>query len=183
MGSRAHRQGFDFSVFRCSSKRLRSAALIEVIVAWTSKRPVKSLMARFQTEAQMIVGHGIDVVELKSIEDRLDVEDGDWVEGAFSREEQEQADPPPNRVQYFAGRYAAKEAVAKALGTGFTEDVAWLDIEILRAHSGAPEVRLSEGAHVVARTLGISRWFISISHSGTYAIASAIAEAASPTGL
>jgi len=129
----------------------------------------------------MIVGHGIDVVELRSIEDRLDAEDGDWVEGAFSLEEQEQADPPPNRVEYFAGRYAAKEAVAKALGTGFTEDVAWLDIEILRSHSGAPEARLSEGALAVAQALGISRWLISISHSGAYAIASAIAEAAPPT--
>ena len=125
----------------------------------------------------MIVGHGIDVVELRSIEDRLASDENDWVEGAFSYDEQEQADPPPNRVHYFAGRYAAKEAVAKALGTGFNEEVAWLDVEILRSPSGAPGVRLSEGALDVARTLGISRWFISISHSGAYAVASAIAEA------
>ena len=129
----------------------------------------------------MIVGHGIDVVELKSIEERLDAEEDDWVEGAFSLQEQAQADPPPNRVHYFAGRYAAKEAVAKALGTGFTGEIAWLDIEIIRSPSGAPEVRLSESALVVAKEQGISRWFISISHSGAYAVASAIAEAASLT--
>jgi holo-[acyl-carrier protein] synthase len=129
----------------------------------------------------MIVGHGIDIVELRSIEERLASDEDDWVDGAFSHEEQEQADLPPNRVHFFAGRYAAKEAVAKALGTGFTEEVAWLDVEILRSPSGAPEVRLSEGAQVVARTLGISRWFISISHSGAYAVASAIAEAGSLT--
>ena len=93
----------------------------------------------------MIVGHGIDVVELSSIEKRLASAENDWVEGAFSHDEQEQADPPPNRVNYFAGRYAAKEAVAKALGTGFNENVTWLDVEILRSSSGATEVRLSEG--------------------------------------
>ena len=94
----------------------------------------------------MIVGHGIDVVELSSIEKRLASAENDWVEGAFSHDEQEQADPPPNRVNYFAGRYAAKEAVAKALGTGFWDDVTWHDVEILRIRDGSPTVNLSGGA-------------------------------------
>lgn len=122
----------------------------------------------------MIVGHGVDIVELSVVEQRLEAGD-DWVEGAFTEAEQAEADPPPNRVQYFAGRYAAKEAVAKALGTGFTGEVAWLDVEILRLLSGAPHARLTEGALAVAESLGVTRWFVTIGHRGAYAIASAIA--------
>jgi holo-[acyl-carrier protein] synthase len=125
----------------------------------------------------MIVGHGIDITDLQSIEQRLSSSERDWIEGAFTVAEQEQADPSPNRVQYYAGRYAAKEAVAKALGTGFTGDVTWLDIEIVRSTTRAPEVRLSNGALEIARSKGISRWHLSISHGPAYAIASVIAVA------
>jgi len=125
----------------------------------------------------MIVGHGIDITDLQSIEQRLASSERDWIEGAFTVAEQEQADPSPNRVPYYAGRYAAKEAVAKALGTGFSGDVTWLDVEIVRLTTGAPEVRLSNGALEIARSKGISRWHLSISHSPAYAIASVIAVA------
>jgi holo-[acyl-carrier protein] synthase len=122
----------------------------------------------------MIVGHGIDIVELSMVEKCLEAGD-DWIDGAFTEAEQAEADAPPNRVQYFAGRYAAKEAVAKALGTGFTEEVAWLDVEILRLPSGAPYAKLTEGALAVAESLGVTRWFVTIGHRGAYAVASAIA--------
>jgi holo-[acyl-carrier protein] synthase len=125
----------------------------------------------------MIVGHGIDIAELQSVEQRLASSEGDWIEGAFTVAEQEQADPPPNHFAYYAGRYAAKEAVAKALGTGFSGDVTWLDIEIVRLTTGAPDVRLSNGALQIARSKGISGWLLSISHSPSYAIASVIAVA------
>ncbi len=125
----------------------------------------------------MIVGHGIDLVELALVEARLASAGTDWIDGAFTAAEQEQADPPPNRVAYFAGRYAAKEAVAKALGTGFSDEVAWLDVEVLRLPSGAPVVRLTEGARTVADGLGVRRVLVSISHRGAYAVASAIAVA------
>jgi holo-[acyl-carrier protein] synthase len=123
----------------------------------------------------MVIGHGIDIVEMRKIEYLLARSGGEWTEGAFTAAEREQADPPPNHLQYFAGRYAAKEAVAKALGTGFSDDVAWLDIEILRQPAGSPEVRLSGGALEAATDLGVSRWLVSISHSGDYAVASALA--------
>ena len=124
---------------------------------------------------QMIRGHGIDVVELARIQNHLNSPHDDWADAVFSADERAQADPPPHDIGFYAGRYAAKEAVAKALGTGFSDDVAWLDIEILRQPTGAPEVRLSGGALEVANTLGVTQWLISISHSGGYAVASAIA--------
>jgi holo-[acyl-carrier protein] synthase len=67
--------------------------------------------------------------------------------------------------------------VAKALGTGFSGDVAWIDIEILRQPTGSPDLRLSGGALETANALGITDWFISISHDGGHAVASAIAVA------
>ncbi|MFO0824974.1 MAG: holo-ACP synthase [Gemmataceae bacterium] len=122
----------------------------------------------------MVVGHGIDIVEIPLIEQRLEAGD-EWVVGAFTEAEQAEADPPPNRAQYFAGRYAVKEAVAKALGTGFTDEVVCLDVEVLRLPSGAPYATLTEGALAVAELLGITAWFVSIGHRGSYVIGSAIA--------
>jgi holo-[acyl-carrier protein] synthase len=123
----------------------------------------------------MIIGHGIDIEEFRRVERLLAPVASEWVEGVFTAAEREQADPAPNHFQFYAGRYAAKEAVAKALGTGFADDVAWLDVEILRQPTGAPSVRLSHGALAVATSLGVTRWLLSISHSGGYAVASAIA--------
>jgi holo-[acyl-carrier protein] synthase len=125
----------------------------------------------------MIRGHGIDIIELARIQTHLDSEHDDWVDAIFSADERAQADPPPHDIGFYAGRYAAKEAVAKSLGSGFSGDVAWLDIEILRQPTGAPGVRLSAGALETANALGITHWFISISHSGGYALASVIAVA------
>ena len=62
----------------------------------------------------------------------------DWLDGAFTESEQSGADAPPNTAQYFAARFAAKEAVVKALGTGFTDDVTWLDIEVRRKPTVVP---------------------------------------------
>ena len=123
----------------------------------------------------IIIGHGIDIFELDRVRQHLDRSDNDWLDAVFSPAEMAGADSPPNDVAYYAGRYAAKEAVAKALGTGFSGDVTWLDVEILRKATGAPEVRLSAGAAGVAAELGVTGWYLSISHGGAMAVASAIA--------
>jgi holo-[acyl-carrier protein] synthase len=125
--------------------------------------------------AMAIVGHGIDIIQLCDIQRRLNSREADWLEGTFSKAEMDLAGPAPHRTDYFGGHYAAKEAVAKALGTGFSDDVAWLDIEILKLPTGAPIVRLSGGAKNAADALGVDNWVVSIGHSGDYAIASAIA--------
>lgn len=109
------------------------------------------------------------------MERHLNATDTDWVESVFTDNERAQADPQPNTSLFYAGRYAAKEAVAKALGTGFADEVAWRDIEILRRPTGAVAANLRDGALNVANSLGISEWLISISHSGGFAVASAIA--------
>jgi holo-[acyl-carrier protein] synthase len=122
-----------------------------------------------------IIGHGIDVVEVRRIKEELDSPHKRWAEGFCSPLECAQADPPPVHARYYAGRFAAKEAVAKALGSGFSGDVTWRGIEILRSETGAPYVRLSNEVLEFAHSLGIVEWFVSISHCGELTMASVIA--------
>jgi holo-[acyl-carrier protein] synthase len=122
-----------------------------------------------------VIGHGIDVVEVASIKKELDSPNKKWAEQFCSAVEREQADSPPVHSRYYAGRFAGKEAVAKALGTGFASEITWRNIEILRHPSGAPYVRLSSEALAYAISLGITDWLISISHCGATTTASAIA--------
>jgi holo-[acyl-carrier protein] synthase len=124
-----------------------------------------------------IIGHGIDAVKVARIKRLLESPRRRWAEKFCSEAERKLAGEPPKHVRFYAGRYAAKEAVAKALGTGFAGEVTWHNIEILQIESGAPLVRLSNGALLYAASLGINRWFLSISHCGEIAFASAIAAA------
>src|SRR5207302_1669672 len=101
-----------------------------------------------------VIGHGIDIVEVARIEKLLADPDNDFLDGAFSGAEQQLAPEPHARAKHFAGRFAAKEAVVKALGTGFSQGIAWGEVEIGRDQSGAPAVALSGRALEVAAGLG-----------------------------
>ena len=81
----------------------------------------------------------------------------------------------PDLAVRLAGCFAAKEAVLKALGTGWSDGVAWTEVEIVHAPSGAPTVALSGCALEVAAERGVARWLLSLSHDGDYATATAIA--------
>ncbi len=122
-----------------------------------------------------IIGHGIDLVSIQSIKEELHSPNKRWADQFCSADEREQADAPPVHYRYYAGRFAGKEAVVKALGTGFAGDITWRGIEVLRLENGAPYVRFSDEAQALAASLGITDWFISISYSGDMAMASAIA--------
>lgn len=80
------------------------------------------------------------------------------------------------RIESLAARFAAKEAVAKALGTGvWRHGVAWTDIEVLKDQSGAPQLILHNAAATIAVTLGLTVWSLSLSHDGTHTIAFVVA--------
>jgi holo-[acyl-carrier protein] synthase len=121
-----------------------------------------------------IVGHGIDVESESRIAKLLETRER-WAEGIFSAQERAIAAEDGRAARFYAGRYAAKEAVAKAMGTGFADGVTVHGIDILRLDSDAPVVHLSEGAKEMAERLGITGWLISISHCGDLAVASVIA--------
>jgi holo-[acyl-carrier protein] synthase len=80
------------------------------------------------------------------------------------------------KYESYAGRFAAKEAVMKALGRGWGSRVRWLDIEVARARSGKPEIVLHDKTAQLAAELGIHRWALSITHTKKYGLAFVIAQ-------
>jgi holo-[acyl-carrier protein] synthase len=122
-----------------------------------------------------IVGHGIDIVETARIRRMLEEHGQRFLDRCFTAPELGYCAKNPRRyVEHLAGRFAAKEAVLKVLGTGWRGGIAWTDIEILPEPSGQPKVGLSGECLRIATKLGISRWHVSISHIETHATASAI---------
>ena len=126
-----------------------------------------------------IVGHEIDVTDIERFGRLINDRGGDFIVRCFTSRKKLGMNDTVNSTQNLAGKFAAKEAVAKALGTGFDGTVAPSDIEVLNTAKGEPTINLRGGAEKVARELRISRWCLSISHSETVAIASAIALASS----
>lgn len=122
-----------------------------------------------------IIGHGIDLVDLESLRRLMDEPADHFVMRCFTESERASAGNGPNRLDRLAGRFAAKEAVMKALGTGFGGKIGFPDVEIRTLPSGAPEVVLHGGAAEAAAALGVGRLLVSTSHAGGLAIASVIA--------
>ncbi len=125
-----------------------------------------------------IVGHGIDIVETGRIRRMIEEHGQHFLDRCFTSREQDYCLSNKTRsIEHFAGRFAAKEAILKVLGTGWRGGVAWTDIEIVNEPSGQPRVRLSGQCESIASDLRIVRWHLSVSHIGTHATASAIGEA------
>ena len=123
-----------------------------------------------------IISHGIDLVSIARVQAMLDDHGERFAERCFTAAERAYAEAGGmQRGQRFAARFAAKEAVMKALGTGWAQGVAWQDIEVLRDEKGVPVVRLAGRAAEVASERGIGAWHLSLSHTTDLAMASAIA--------
>ncbi len=129
-----------------------------------------------------IIGHGIDLVEIAEMRRWIEDPRDPLIPRCFVREEIDEVGDGPDRVERLAGRFAAKEAVLKALGTGFGAGVAFSDVIIYRSAGAPPQVRLTGGAAKAATELGIVEWRLSISHAGAMAMASAIAIGDKPHG-
>ncbi len=124
-----------------------------------------------------ILGHGVDLVEVARIERVWKLHQAAFLERVYTRAEQEYCLPRRDAAIRLAGRFAAKEAVLKALGTGWRGGIRFTDVETLPDALGKPEVRLSGEAARIAGQQGIAQVLLSISHAGEYASASAIAVA------
>ena len=122
-----------------------------------------------------IVGHGIDLVDIAEMRRWIEDLRDPLIPRCFVQAELDEVGNGVNRIERLAGRFAAKEAVLKAIGTGFGAGVAFTDVMIHRAPGAAPEVRLSGGAAQAAKALGVLAWQISISHAGGIAMASVLA--------
>ncbi len=121
----------------------------------------------------MILGTGVDIIEIDRVEKAAQREG--FVKKIFSAEEIAYWEGKNRAAQTLAGAFAAKEAVSKALGTGFGR-IRWTEVEILHAQNGAPYVRLTGEAFLRLRELRGANVYISVSHCKAYAVAQAIVE-------
>lgn len=114
---------------------------------------------------------GVDIIEIERIEGSLERLGQAFLDRIFTKNEQAYC---TQRAASLAGRFAVKEAVGKALGTGIG-DVRWIDIEILNDEQGRPQLVLHDGAKELADSLGLEQWSISLSHTKTHAVGMAVA--------
>ena len=124
-----------------------------------------------------IYGIGIDVVEVERIASAIDRHGEPFLAKLFTSGERAYCASQKRPALHYAARFAAKEAVSKALGTGIGGDAGWLDLEIIRDVSGAPKLLLHGAAADFAKLKGIPEIQISLSHAKEYAAANAIAMA------
>jgi holo-[acyl-carrier protein] synthase len=127
----------------------------------------------------MIISVGIDLVEVERI--RAALEDPRigvrFRNRVYTQNEIDYCEKKQRgRFQSYAGRFAAKEAVMKALGRGWGAQVGWVDIEVARASSGKPDIILHNKTEALAERLGIRNWALSITHTARYGMAYVIAQ-------
>jgi holo-[acyl-carrier protein] synthase len=125
---------------------------------------------------------GVDIIEIERIKRSINRFGDKLCKRIFTPQEQTYC---AGKLTSLAGRYAIKEAVSKALGTGIG-DIAWTDIEVINDERGKPELILHNNAKALAAKQGLTQWSISISHTNTHAIGFAVAlgtteEVESPT--
>lgn len=114
---------------------------------------------------------GVDMIEIERIERGIDRHGQRFYDRFFTPQEQMACAGRPSSL---AGRFALKEAVGKALGTGIG-DIRWTDVEILNDERGRPLLHLHNNARALAQQLGLTEWSISLSHTQTHAIGFVVA--------
>jgi holo-[acyl-carrier protein] synthase len=122
-----------------------------------------------------IYGIGTDIVECLRIAQMIERHGELFITRVYTEHEVEYCQSRKQATQHFAGRWAAKEAVLKALGTGWRRGISWRDVEIRNERSGSPTVALRGGARDYMEQQKISQVLVSISHCRTHATAYAIA--------
>ena len=123
----------------------------------------------------MILGLGTDIVEISRIGQMIERHGDTFLNRVFTDQENEYCGTKKNKEQHYAGRWAAKEAVMKTLGTGFVKGIGWKEIEVVNLKSGKPTIVISGGVEQYAGEMGIKEILITISHSREFATATAIA--------
>lgn len=123
---------------------------------------------------QRVLGVGIDLVEVSRLEEAVQRHGERFLNRIFTEEEQRYCNSKAHAAQFYAARFAAKEAVAKAFGTGIGAELGWLDIEVRHNAAGGPEVRLQGKGTDLARARGVREVLISLTHTPSTAAASVI---------
>jgi holo-[acyl-carrier protein] synthase len=124
----------------------------------------------------MVVGLGTDLIETQRVQESVDRFGTRFLERIFTAGEIAYCQRKKNAAESFAARFAAKEAGAKALGTGISRGVSWKEFEVRREPSGKPTLHLSGRAAELAAAMGIRRIQLSLTHSRDLAMAVVVAE-------
>jgi holo-[acyl-carrier protein] synthase len=124
----------------------------------------------------VIVGLGLDIAEIDRIEAAIVRHGAPFIERLFTPREAAYCESHRNRFERYAGRFAAKEAAMKALGTGWRMGVRWRDIEVIREPGGKPTLQLAGVTRELADKMGVKNISLTITHSGNLALAEVIFE-------
>ncbi len=124
----------------------------------------------------MIHAIGTDLVDLDRIRRILESEPDRFLQRILTGTERGYCESLGDPAGAVGARFAAKEAVMKCLGTGWSQGLSWREIEVVRDPEGAPSIRLTGRAAEIAENLGIERIFISLSHTPDHSLAMAVAE-------
>ena len=132
-------------------------------------------MSPHRRTAGVVLGFGVDIVEIDRVARALERWGDRFSNRVFTEGERAYAGRLARPAQHLSARFAGKEAVAKALGTGFSSDCRMSEIEIVTDSLGRPEVRLHGGTRRLADRKGIGEILVSLSHSRSTAVAQAVA--------
>jgi holo-[acyl-carrier protein] synthase len=128
----------------------------------------------------LIVGMGIDIAEVDRVKAAIERHGEAFLRRVYTVREKEYCEKFKNKYERYAGRFAAKEATMKALGTGWSRGVRWVDVEVVRQSGGRPTISLQGEAAKVASSLGVERVALSITHTAAQAFAQVIFEGREP---
>ena len=124
----------------------------------------------------MIIGMGVDIAEVERIQAAIERHGETFLRRVYTQREREYCERFKNKYERYAGRFAAKEAAMKALGTGWRRGVKWVDLEVAREMSGRPTLVIHGEAAKIAKELGVMRVALSITHTEKQALAQVIFE-------
>ena len=122
-----------------------------------------------------ILGIGTDIIECPRIGKMIEQHGELFLRRVYTEREIRYCQSRKHAIEHFAGRWAAKEAILKALGTGWSRGIGWTDIEVRNGPDDRPQVLVCGAAREIARERGIGEILVSISHCRTYATAYALA--------
>src|SRR5579871_1535970 len=127
-------------------------------------------------ETGMIIGLGVDITEVERVRSAIERQGERLLKRVYTEKERAYCEKFKNKYERYAGRFAVKEATMKALGTGWSRGVRWVDIEVIRELSGKPRLELRGEARKIADKLGVKHIAVTITHTASQALAQVIFE-------
>src|SRR5438876_11018791 len=126
--------------------------------------------------ARVIVSLGVDIAEVERVRAAIERRGPPFVRRVYTAAEAAYCEGFRNKYERYAGRFAAKEAAMKAMGTGWRRGIRWVDLEVVRETSGRPTLAISGEAAKIAKQIGVKSVALSITHTESQALAQVIFE-------